>query len=419
MREPARQRARDCPGGGELPSELSTRPAELVKLEIGKRTLATDLCTLASAVELWQLPGGGVSEVQDTRKQEPGEALNQRDREILRDTIRSFILSGEPISSRKVAKQWGGSLSAATIRNAMADLEELGYLAQPHTSAGRVPTGAGYHLYIDSLMENRSVPSRIRRAIDEALAGIGDDPEQAMTSASHVLAEISRQIGIVMTPSLSETVLKAISFVRLSGSKVLCVVVSASGFVDNKVIETEVPLHRAELIRISNYLTDNFGGQTLRAVRDRLLELMVEERAKVDALLSKAIQLASGALLESPGQADLFVDGTTVVLDQPELNDLDRVRRLLDMFSDKVSLIRVLGELIDGPGVRVIIGQDSDLTSELDFSLVATRYGTADSSLGTVGIFGPSRMEYHKVIPLVDYLGERLSEALEKSLADA
>jgi heat-inducible transcriptional repressor len=341
------------------------------------------------------------------------EQLDPRDREILVETIRRFIFSGEPVSSRAIAKLPGWSLSAATIRNAMADLEDLGYLAQPHTSAGRVPTRAGYHLYIDSLMKKRGVGARERRQIEETLSAVLPNAEMLMASASHLLSELTHQIGIVIAPTLGETVLKAISFVELSGSRVLCVIVSTTGFVDSKVIETEKPVNRDELVRVSNYLTDRFAGMTLRQIRDRLISMMAEERAAMDRLLANAVDLARHALIGSENP-DVLVEGTAAVLNQPELHDIDRIRRLLDTFADKAELVRVLTSLIDGPGVRVVIGKDSDLTSDLDFSLVATTYGVGEQQMGTLGIFGPSRMEYQKVIPLVDYFGERLSRALEE-----
>ena len=345
---------------------------------------------------------------------ERASGLSPRDREILRATISAFILRGEPVSSRLVAKMSRESLSPATVRNVMADLEDDGFLTQPHTSAGRVPTAAGYHLYIDSLMSPRGLERDERRQIDELLVDEADDPEGLMVSASQLLSEMSHQIGIVLTPNVGETRLKAISFVRLTGKKVLCVLVSTGGFVDNKLIETPHEHTREELIRISNYLSDNYAGRTLSEVRDRLLKAMSEDRAKVDRLLANAIELAERALVEAP-VPELLVQGTASVLDLPELADLERVRRLLDTFADHASLVQMLNRLIEGPGVRVLIGGDSALTSELDFSLVAKAYGGDEGGRGTLAIFGPSRMEYQKVIPLVDYFGERLSLALERA----
>lgn len=343
--------------------------------------------------------------------------LDPRDRAILRDVIGTFILTGEPVSSRSVAKHQQHGVSAATIRNVMADLEDLGYLTQPHSSAGRVPTGHGYHFYIDSLMPNRQLSSRDRSAIEAALRARSVEGEQLMTSAGQLLSELSHQIGIVLTPAMGDTELKSINFLPLSGTKVLCILVAASGFIDNKLIETDEPLPADELVRISNYLTENYSGRTIRAIRDDLLVRMAEERARVDQLLAGAIELARRALDDSSDQ-ELVVEGTTSVLDQPELADLERVRRLLETFTDRAGVVRLLNKLIRGPGVRVVIGDESDLTAGLDFSLVAKTYGVGGKTLGTLGVFGPSRMEYQKVIPLVDYFGNRLSLALEEAYTD-
>ena len=221
--------------------------------------------------------------------------LTARDREILKDVILTYILSAEPVSSRSVAKHGKLGLSAATIRNVMADLEEWGYLMQPHTSAGRVPTASAYHLFIDSMMEARAVPARERRYIQENLKGGSADADQLVGMASHLLSELSTQVGIVVTPAMGETVLKAVDFIPVSGRKVLCVVVSSTGFIDNKVIETDEEMPREELVRISNYLTESFGGQTLRQIRERLLRLMVEEKAQMDRMLARTMELAQAA----------------------------------------------------------------------------------------------------------------------------
>ncbi|MDH3744036.1 MAG: heat-inducible transcriptional repressor HrcA [Acidobacteriota bacterium] len=341
--------------------------------------------------------------------------LSSRDREILKDTIRAFIVNGEPVSSRWVARAGRNQLSSATVRNVMADLEDWGYLAQPHTSAGRVPTRAGYHLYIDSLMSSRRVSRRERLQIDETVMTEAGGFDHLLASTSQLLSDMTHQIGIVVTPNLGETTLRSITFVNLTGCKVLCILVSTGGFSENKVIETSGALDREELIRISNYLTDNYSGLTLRQVRNRLIEAMSEERAKVDRLLGDAIQMAQEVLRDGEGPG-VFVEGTTAVLSQPELADLERVRLMLGAFSDHASLVQMLNHVIDGAGVRVLIGKECDLTSDLDFSMVATTYGEEGTG-GSLAIVGPSRMEYQKVIPLVDYFGEKLSQALERAFA--
>ena len=339
-----------------------------------------------------------------------GSQLSPRYGRILREVIQTYILTGEPVSSRLIAKLDAEGQSAATIRNIMADLEEWGYLAQPHTSAGRVPTPAGYHLFIETLMQTRSLPVRERRYITETIGGAPGDSDQLLSLTSHLLSELSSQVGIVVTPVIGETVLKAIDFVPMSGCRALCVVVSTTGFVDSKEVATDAPIPREELVRISNYLTDNFAGLTLREIRERLLGMMAEERAQVDRLLQLSISLASRGLEASQGPG-VLVDGTSSLLAGPGVADVERVKRLLETFGDKARLVQLLNRCMEGGGMRVFIGEDSDLTAD-DFSLVATTYGAGERVLGSLGIFGPSRMEYPRIVPLVHYLGEALGRAL-------
>ncbi len=344
----------------------------------------------------------------------PAVELTPRDREILRDVVQTFILVGEPVSSRSVAKHAHHGVSAATIRNVMADLEEWGYLEQPHTSAGRVPSSAGYHLYIESLMEKESVSEDDRRRIEVDLQRVVAEPGQLVARTSQLLSRLSGQIGILVTPAIGDTVLRTVDFVPLSGRRVLCVVVSESGFVENKLIQVEEALSREELIRISNFLTENYRGKTLRTIRERLLASMSDERTQMDELLGRAITLAQRSL-ESAEEPEVLVEGTAQLLSRPELESLSRVRLLLDMFADRQRLVGLLNQCMTGGGVRVVIGDDSTVTSDLGFSLVARSFGTGDGAPGTLGIFGPSRMAYERIIPLVDYLGESLSRALESS----
>lgn len=340
-----------------------------------------------------------------------------RDSEILRDVIHTFISSGEPVSSRTVAKLERHGLSSASIRNVMADLEDQGFLAQPYKSAGRVPTASGYHFYIDSLMPSKRISGPNLRLIQGELGSVLSDVEKLMEVVTHLLTQLSNQIGIVVTPPVGETVLKAINFIKLSGCRTLCVMVSVGGLVENRVIETLHEMTREELVRISNYLTESCSGLTLRQVRDKLLGLMAQERAELDNMLADAVDLAQQALGADDGPG-LLVEGTQVVLGQPELSDIPRVRRLIETFTDKADLVRILNQLIGGQGVQVIIGEESDLTSDLDFSLVATTYGSKEHALGSLGIFGPSRMDYQKVVPLVSYLGRTLGQALRATADD-
>lgn len=345
------------------------------------------------------------------------ETLSVRDREILRSVVDTYITTGEPVSSRTVTRHSDHGLSAATIRNVMSDLEDRGLLSQPHSSSGRVPTAAGYHFFIDSLMPSRIVSPSAQRYIRGQIVEALTDVEALMGVVTHLLTELSHQIGLVVRPVIGETTLQAIHFVKLSGARVLCVLESVSGLVEHRTVETRKPFDREELVRISNYLNDRFSGLSLREIRDRLLLQMAQERAELDELLANAVTLAQQAL-GADGTPELLVEGTEIVLSQPELSDVRRVRRLLGTFTDKAKLVSILDQVIQTPGMQVIIGEESDLTSGLNFSLVATSYGGASKPLGTLGIFGPSRMEYDRVVPLVDYLGRLVTEALEHREGD-
>ena len=336
--------------------------------------------------------------------------LNPRDREILKDIIRTYVVSGEPVSSRAVSKHVEHGLSAATIRNVMADLEEVGLLRQPHTSAGRVPTEAAYRLYIESLMRARRISAKEKRYIDGELAQ-ASDADAKVVVVGQLLSELSSQIGMVMTPTVEDIVLRSADFVPM-GKQVLCVFVSEAGFVENVVVECQEEIPRQELVRFSNYVTDSFAGQKLPDIRAHLLQEMAEAKGDVDNWLSQAMAIARQAF-DKPTARAVVVKGTNALLDQPELKDIARVQRMLDTFADNARLTHLLSQCLEArDSVRVLMGADSDVTSELEFSLVGVPYGTESSTLGSLGVLGPSRMEYPRLVPLVRYLGEALSRAL-------
>ncbi len=343
--------------------------------------------------------------------------LSSRDKAILKEVVLAYTVTGEPVSSRSIAKFGRLGVSAATIRNSMAELEDEGYLEQPHVSAGRRPTPHAYRYYVSSLMGEPAIADADRRALDEALTRAVRREEPVLPAASRVLSELAQQVSVVLTPRMEDTVLEAVDFVGLSGGRVLCVVAAAGGFVDHKILQVD-EIDEAELLRIANYLNEQFRGMSLGRIRRRLIELLEDERTRVDELLRRSVLLARKALIDDDSQ-DVVVDGAAGVLNYPELADVATVRRLLATFEHKVKLVNLLSRLIEGQGVRVVIDDDSDLTSELGFSLVATSYSSAERPIGSLGVLGPTRMEYPKVVALVQYLGDRLTQALEETSARA
>ncbi len=345
-----------------------------------------------------------------------GAPLKERDLAILQEVIETFLESGEPVSSLRLVKHDRHGLSAATIRNVLAMLEERGFLRQPHTSAGRIPTPAGYHLFIDTLMKAEGLSREVRAEIDYTLSGLSFEVDEMASEASRLLSRLSRQVALVLTPDFGGSTLRRIEFLALNRRRVLCVTVSDNGFVENKVFSVDEAMQREELVKISNYLTENFRGQTLLEIRKRLVEMIDDggegELDELGLLASRAARLARSGLSSDSGQ-ELVLDGAESLLSQPELADIDRVRCLFETFSDRTRLVDLLNRCLEGPGVRVFIGEESDITSKLDFSLIVRGYHLGGRRIGTLGLFGPSRMEYQRLIPLVDYLGLRLSRALE------
>ncbi len=341
------------------------------------------------------------------------DQLSDRDREILREVIQTYLSSGEPVSSRRVARDRQLQLSAATIRNVMADLEDMGYLRQPHVSAGRLPTEAGFHLFIDDLMPAEAVSDDDRRLIDDRLTTVGRTGQELTEETSRLLSQLSHHVGVVLTPALGSAVMRAIEFVPLSGRKVLCVVVAETGFVENKLVVTDEPIPREDLVRISNYLTENYSGRTLFEIREDLLRLMSDERARLDELLRRAIELARDGM--NIGHApSLVVDGTHSLFDAGP--SMSRIEGMFQMFAERARLAGLLNRCLEADGVRVVLGQDSRLTEELGFGLVVRSFKAGDGVAGSVAVVGPARMEYPRMVPLVNYLGERLSEALARRL---
>lgn len=335
-----------------------------------------------------------------------GPALSDRTRRILATLVRSYIETGEPVASATLAHKAGLNVSSATVRNVLAQLEEMGYVWQPHTSAGRVPTDAGYRAYVDMLLEGRrqakdasAVEARLRQ---EA----GDAPlmDDLLSSTSHVLSEASKGVGFAISPANAAAIFQHIEFVPISGSRILVVLVTSGNQVQQKTVDIGEPVSVSELVQAANFLNAEFGGRTLDEVRAGVIERLKEERSLYDQLLGLALRLASTSFQNLDRPTAVYIDGASTLIEevvQASGISAHTLKTLWRMVEEKQRLVRMLTEYLDGPGLTVVIGAEHSDPELRPFSLIAATYFDGRSN-GTVGIIGPTRMRYSKAISAVD-----------------
>jgi len=296
----------------------------------------------------------------------------------------------------------------------MADLEDLGYLQQPHTSAGRVPTDRGYRFFINYLMRSRILTQREKEAIYDEVAH-GNEIDEVLHLASRVISRLSDQVGVVFMPTLLQFAIRSMDFVLVAENRIMCVIVGTNGVVVNKLVETRLPFTRDELEKISRYITVEFSGETLDGIRRRLVRMTEDERAQHDRLLQKTIALGIETVNDvTPVEHELVVEGATSILSKPEFADAAALRKTFLALQEKEKLVEILNSCLSEDGLQILVGSESDFTQVHNFSIVARPYGSGDSPLGIVGIIGPMRMEYARVAPLVDYLGRALSRKIQE-----
>ena len=333
--------------------------------------------------------------------------LDQRSREIFRTIVEAYVDTGEPIGSRTLSRRIGMSLSPASIRNVMADLEELGLLRAPHTSAGRLPTDSGLRLFVDGLLEAGALSADERKRIDAECAGAGRGPQDVLETATAMLSGLSSCAGLVLAPK-RENPLKHIEFVHLGPGRALVVTVDSAGAVENRVIEAPIGTPPSALVEASNFLSARLLGRTLIEARDEILTEISVERAEVDALASKVIEagLASWAGGEAGGS--LILHGRHNLLDDVQaLDDLARIRSLFETLERKETMLKLVDAAEDGEGVRIFIGAETELFGLAGCSVVIAPYKDQDKNLvGAIGVVGPTRLNYARIIPMVDYTAD-------------
>ncbi len=332
--------------------------------------------------------------------------LSDRTRRVLGALVREYIETGEPVSSGALRERAGLNVSSATIRNVLAQLEDMGYVWQPHTSAGRVPTDAGYRFYVDLLLEGRRVARDVASVEARLRQEVGDAPmmDELLSSTSHVLSETSRHVGFAIAPANEEAVFHRIEFVRLSGTRILVVMVARGNQVSQKTVDIGEGVSASELSQAANFLNAEFSGLRLDAVRDGVRERLREERTLYDQLLGLALRLASQTLATVDGPTAVYIEGASSLLEQVvHASGISpaTLGALLRMVEEKQRLVRLLNEYIDGPGLMVVIGAEHSDPELRPFSLIASTYFDGRGT-GTVGVIGPTRMKYSRAIMAVD-----------------
>ena len=339
------------------------------------------------------------------------DGLNDRSKHILEAVIEDYISTAEPVGSRTISRRSGFGLSPATIRNVMADLEELGFLASPHTSAGRVPTEKAYRLYVDSLLGIRSIERGEREEIRRHCHLTGKDMGEVLKEVSRMLSSVSNYMGIVAAPRFTAGLFRHIEFVRLGGRRVLAILVSENGAVQNKIVEADAELTSDDLIRMSNYLNSVLSGLSIAQVKNRILEEMQSDKTRYDVMLGQALRLSEQSLAD--GTAELFIEGQANILEFPEFADVERMKEVFRAFEEKGQLLNLLDRCLTAPGVNIFIGSESHLNRMSGMSLITSTYVSGKNTLGVLGVIGPTRMGYGKVIPIVDYTAKLLSKMLK------
>lgn len=340
--------------------------------------------------------------------QASSDPLPPRSRHLLRTLIARYIHDGEPVGSQTLARVAGLDVSAATIRNILADLEDLGLLSSPHTSAGRVPTAHGYRVFVDSLVQMQPPgDAELTRLRHELPSGAGT--QALLGSASQLLSAMSHFVGVVSAPKRGQFAFRQIDFVALDARRVLAIVVFADNEVQNRVIEARRSWEPGELEQVANYLNAHFAGMPLSGIRQHLLLELRDARSELERLLAHSIELAEKAL--QPPDDDLLLAGQTRLMGVQDLSDLERLRELFELFSSKREILQLLERTIQAPGVRIFIGEETGVVPLEGMSLVTAPYAADGQVLGVLGVIGPTRMAYDRMIPLVTATAEVLGAA--------
>lgn len=326
--------------------------------------------------------------------------------------VTEYIATGEPVGSRKLARRYGLNLSPASIRNVLSDLEEYGYVSQPHTSAGRVPTDSGFRLFVDALVQMREVTAEDRAAVEQRLRDLRPGQDDVLREVGKLLSAMTNTVSVVSPPRPEREELAQLRFMPVRKGQVLAVIVTRSGTVQNRIIHLPDGMDVEGLEKIHNRLSDLLDGRTLTEIRDELAKDMQAEQTQY-VQLTQATREIVDATLSSQSEADVVITGQRRLFGRPEFESAEKIRAYLRTFEEKQDLLEMLDRTLTAGGVQVLIGSETNLVDIEDISVITASFQQGGSSPGTVGIIGPTRMDYGKVVPLVQYTARLMSEILD------
>jgi len=337
--------------------------------------------------------------------------LRDKDRKVLNLIVESFVRHGRPVSSGAICQTRRVAASPATLRNIMVKLEALGYLSQPHTSAGRVPTDKGLRHYVGRVVVEKALPEEGPPLIQEEFPHRTADFDSLLLQACRILADSSDALGFVISPRLFRLPFEHLRFIKISDRRILIILVTPFHMVLTETLESAVPLTQADLDRASQYVNQSFRGKTILAAQEALVRELPKYRAKYEDTLDNLLTLLKAAV-DKVGEERIFLEGTSRLLGKGGLSDLDKLRLLFRSFEEKAALVRLLSDFVSLDRVKVLIGSEANLPNVEDCSLVLSHYGYSNQVLGTLGVIGPKRIPYEKIIPLVDRMAKRVSLAI-------
>ncbi len=345
------------------------------------------------------------------------ESLNTRQEILLKALVESFISDGQPVGSTKLSQTYDFGVSSATIRNVFVDLEDLGYIYSPHKSAGRVPTELGYRMFVDKMIKVQPVNSNLIKTLKVNLTQ-GIERKNIIKKTNEILSNMTELTGIISLPTQKNQELKQIDFLKLTDNKILAILININNDVENKIIHLEKDYSSAELQEASNYLNTILAGQSIHRIRKILLNELDEMRQDMNSIMTSAITFGKKLFLEteeSQKNDDLLVSGQTRLMNCKELSDIEKLKTLFDAFSEKNNILHLLDKSITSDGVKIFIGAESGYNVLDDCSVVSAPYEFDSDVVGVLGVIGPKRMAYDRVIPIVDITAKLLTEALKSS----